>query len=291
VGGQDWGAMNIICILALATAAAVGQANTVASPTAIDRAFNRMYNFDFPGAHAILDERIRAHPNDPLAYSVRGAACLFSEYHRMKILEMEFFVDDDRVTDKKRVKPDPAARARLFQVTGAAKRLAGARLALNANDRDALMAFCMASGVETDYTGLVEKRYFRSYSLSKETQRYAHRLLSLNPPAYDGYLTLGAVEYVVANLNFFFRLFIRFDRIEGSRQKCIENLKKVAQRGRYLSPYAKILLSVVYLRENKPQEALALMKEMKRDFPENPLIPAEIARIEGKIGRAPKSGK
>jgi hypothetical protein len=273
------------------TAAIMGQADAVSSPTAIDRAFNRMYNFDFPGAHAILDEYEKGHPDDPLAYSVRGAAYLFSEFNRMKILETEFFVDDDRVTDKKRTKPDPAARVRLFQVTEEAKRLARVRLALNSNDRDALMAYCMASAVETDYIGLVEKKYFRTYSLSKETQRYAHRLLSLNPPAYDGYLTLGAVEYVVANLNFFFRLFVRFEGIEGSRQKSIENLKRVVEAGRYLSPYAKILLSVVYLREKQPEKSLALMKEMERDFPENPIIPAEIARIQKKIEHSPKSVK
>ena len=275
--------MKLFFILTLTIAAAVGQTNTITSPTAIDRAFNRMYNFDFPGANAILDEHLRAHPDDPLAYSVRGAVYLFSEFDRLKILELEFFADDDRVTDKKRSKPDPAARVRVFQETGEAKKLAKARLALDANDRDALMAYCLASAVETDYTGLVDKKYFRAYSLSKETQRYAHKLLSLNPPVYDGYLTLGAVEYVVANLNFFFRLFIRFDGIEGSRQKSIENLKKVVEGGRYLSPYAKLLMSVVYLRENQPEKSLALMKEMERDFPENPLLPSEIARIEKKI--------
>ena len=163
--------MNIFCILALATAVVAGQANTAAEQTAIDRAFNRMYNFDFPGAHVILDEHMKTHPDDPLAYSVRGAAYLFSEFHRMKILELEFFADDDKVTDKKRAKPDPVARTRLFQVTGKAKNLAKERLALDANDRDALMAYCLASAVETDYTGLVDKKYFRSYSLSKETQQ------------------------------------------------------------------------------------------------------------------------
>jgi hypothetical protein len=281
--GADWSAMKIFCILVFAAAAMAAQANTIPEPTAIDRAFNRMYNFDFPGAQAILDVHIKAHPDEPLAYSVRGAVYLFSEFHRLKILEMEFFADDNSITDKKRTKPDPAVRAILFQAAEKAKTLAKARLALDENNCDALMAYCLASAVETDYTGLVDKKYFRAYSLSKETQQYARKLLALNPPAYDGYLTLGAVEYVTANLNFFFRLFIRFNGIDGSRQKSIEDLKRVVEGGRYLSPYAKILMAVVYLRENQPQKSLALMKEMERDFPENPLIPAEIARIEKKI--------
>jgi hypothetical protein len=275
--------MNAFFALTLVITAVVGQPPALTAPTAIDRAFNRLYNFDFAGAHAILNEHLRAHPNDPLAYSVRGAAYLFSEFNRLKILELEFFADDDSVTDKKRIKPDVAARERVFQATSEAKRLAKAHLALDANNRDALMAYCIASAIETDYIGLVDKKYFRSYSLSKETQRYARRLLSLNPPEYDGYLTLGAVEYVVANLNFFFRLFVHFDGIEGSRQKSIENLKQVVQGGHYFSPYAKILMSVVYLREQQPEKSLALLKEMERDFPENPLIPLEISRIEKKI--------
>jgi hypothetical protein len=84
--------MKVFCTLAFAAAALAMETNTMPAPTAIDRAFNRMYNFDFPGAQAILDE--------PLAYSVRGATYLFSEFHRLKILEMEFFADDDIVTDK-----------------------------------------------------------------------------------------------------------------------------------------------------------------------------------------------
>lgn len=38
----------------------------------------------------------------------------------------------------------------------------------------------MAAGLETEYSSLVEKSYLRSYSLSKETQKYARRLLAMN---------------------------------------------------------------------------------------------------------------
>jgi predicted Zn-dependent protease len=276
--------LNLICAL-LCLAAPAGQANIAPTATAIDWAFARMYNCDFAGAHAILEEQIRKHPDDPLVYSVRAAAFLYSEFQRLKILEADFFANDDKITDRKRLKPDPAVRAELFKMTGEARKRAGARLAVAPEDRDAMFAMCMASGVETDYTSLVEKKYIRSYSLSKETQQYARKLLALNPPCYDAYLTLGSAEYVVGNLNFFFRLFIRFDQIEGNKQKAIEELRRVVDNGRYFSPFAKILLSVIYLRENQPQKALVLLREMERDFPENPLFRQEILRITGKMGR------
>jgi hypothetical protein len=37
------------------------------------------------------------------------------------------------------------------------------------------------------------------------------------------------------------------------------------------------------LREKLPDQALAMMKEMERDFPENPLIHSEVKKISGKI--------
>jgi len=272
-------------------ASAAEQAPNAVPPTAIDRTFTRLYNFDFPGAHAILDEHVRAHPEDPLAYSVRAAALMFSEFHRLKILEMEFFADDEKVTSRTNIVPDPNIRARLFEVTAQARKRAAGRLAMDARDRDALLALSMAAGVETDYSILVEKRYFRSFSLSKEAQQYAHTLLSLNPPAYDAYLTLGSVEYTVGSMNWFFRLFVHFDRIEGSKQKAVENLQKVVQGGRYYAPFAKLLLAIIFLRENQPQKALLLLQELARDFPQNPLARDQIARVTERINRIRKNGK
>lgn len=275
---------NLICAL-LCLAVLPDQGATASAATAIDWAFTRMYNCDFAGAHAILQEQIQKHPDDPLLYSVRAAAFLYSEFQRLNILEADFFANDDKVTDRRRLKPDPSIHAELFRMTAEARRKAEARLAVSPNDRDAMFAMCMASGVETDYISLVEKRYIRGYSLSKETQQYARRLLTLNPPCYDAYLTLGSAEYIVGNLNFFFRLFVRFDQIEGSKQKAIEELTRVVERGRYFPTYAKILLSVIYVRENQPQKALVLLREMEHDYPENPLFRLEIQHITEKARR------
>lgn len=283
---------NLIWILAwLSNALVAAQAPMTPPATAIDRAFNQLYNYDFLGAHATLDAEQRIHPEDPLIYAVRGAAYLFSEFDRLKIMESDFFADDDQITDRKRLKPDPVARARLFQATAEARKRALARLAVDPNDTNAMFALCTAAGMETDYFGLIDKRYFRAYSLSKESQQYAHKLLAMKPPFYDAYLTLGTVEYVVGSLNFFFRLFIHFNQIEGSKQKGIENLKKVIANGRYFPPFAKTLLVAIYLREKQVELALALMKELERDFPGNPLIKKEMKRALDKIDRIGKDGK
>jgi len=280
--------INLICCVAMMLMAAAGQANPAPSysapaQSAIDSALNRIYNYDFAGANAILARQIREHPDDPLLHAFQAGACLFSEFNRLKILELDFFADDDKVTDRKKLKPDPTMREKLFQMTGEARKLSAMRLAVNPKDVNAIFALFVATGVETDYTLLVEKKYIRSYRLSKEHQQYARLLLASNPPVYDAYLSLGMLEYVVGNLNFFFRLFVHFDQISGNKQTAIDDLKRVIENGRYYPPYAKILLSVIYLRGNQLQQALALLKELEIDFPENPMFRKEILRISAMI--------
>lgn len=255
-------------------------------PTAIDRAFARLYNFDFAGTRAILDEHRRADPADPLAYSVQAAADLFAEMYRLKILETDFFVDDSKLAEKKKLKPDPAVRAAIFTAVGEARQRAEAKLAVRPGDRDALFALCMSASVVTDYTALVEKRQWAALQLARQTQSYALKLLALNPPAYDAYHTLGMMEYVMGSVPFFVRWFIRYNQIQGSKQKGIRNLYVVVQYGRYYRPFARILLSVIYLREKKPEESQKLLAELVRDFPENLLLRLELAEVTEQMQRA-----
>jgi len=63
------------------------------------------------------------------------------------------------------------------------------------------------------------------------------------------------------------------------------------QWGRYYAPFAKLLLAIIFLRENQPQKALLLLQELARDFPQNPLARDQIARVTERINRIRKNGK
>lgn len=249
----------------------------------IDDSVRSMYNLDFEGAHRVLDAHLRANPLDPLGHAARAAAHLFAEFDRLRILELDFFGNDDRLTDRARLLPDPAVRQKIFASTAEARKLAGTRLATASADRQALFAMGMAIGVETQYATLIEHRYIRGGSLSKELQAMADRMLALEPPIYDAYVTLGSIEYVVANLNPVYRLLARIRGLRGSKQLAVEHLRIVTTQGRYYRPYAKILLAVFYSREGQLTQARSLLEELRQSFPENTLFSREVARIDAKI--------
>jgi hypothetical protein len=255
-------------------------------PSAVDFAFNRLYNFDFAGAHAILDRQIEATPDSPLPHAVKAVAYLYTELDRLKILQTDFFMDDDRVVDRRTLKPDPYTRAAFFEAVDRAKLRARRILAARPADRDALFALCMATGLVTDYAALIERRRFGSIPLAREHQIWVQKLLALDPPVYDAYLTLGTTEYVVSRIPFFLRWFVRIDHVEGSRERAVECLERVAKHGRYYAPFARVLLAVIHLRDGRQQQAERLLAGLAADFPENALIQREWQKARSLVHRS-----
>ncbi len=270
-------------LLCLPLMAAGENACGVESPEVAD-AFDHLYSFSFPAAHANIDRYIAAHPREPLGYAIRASAYLFYELDRLGILESEFLTSDKHIADKKALRPDPEVRAKFLKAVEDAQSRADTALAANPNDRQALFAMSIVEGVTTDYMAFVEKHQIASLSSAKRSNNYAQRLLKLNPPCVDAYITAGISEYMVGSLPFFIRWFVHFDNVQGSKEQGVKNLELVVRDGRYFKPFAKILLAIIDLREKRPRDTEKLLEDLARSYPSNPLYRKELARVAGANG-------
>jgi predicted Zn-dependent protease len=256
-----------------------------AEPNGIDAALQRMYNQDYPAAHEILDRYIATRPADPLPYAFRASAYLFYELDRLGILESEFLTDDKQIAEKKKkVSPDPLNREKFVRAVHDVETRADEILKTNPNDPQGLFAMCIAQGVTTDYMAFVEKKQFSSLSVAKRSNSYAQRLLKQDPKFYDAYLTAGISEYMIGSLPFFVKWLVHFDNVDGSKDRGVERLRLVAREGHYFKPFSKIMLSIIALREKRPQEAQQWLTELARDYPENRLFRKELAKVNTKLG-------
>jgi predicted Zn-dependent protease len=271
-----WAMTVLLCLPALG-----------AEPDTIDSALKRMYDFNFPASQEILARYIAQHQQDPLPYAFRASAYLFYELDRMHILESEFFIDDNKIADKKKkMEPDPEVRTKFLQAVRDSEARAEVALKADPNDKQALFAMCIAQGVATDYMAFVEKRQIASISVAKKSNGYAQRLMKLDPKFYDAYLTAGISEYMIGSLPFFVKWFVHFDNIEGDKKRGVERLEQVAREGRYFRPFSKILLATIALREKRPRDAQRFLQELAHDYPENPLFRRELDKVSAKIGTA-----
>ena len=84
---------------------------------------------------------------------------------------------------------------------------------------------------------------------------------------------------------FFVRWFVRFEGVEGQKSAAALKLERVATSGRYLGPFARILLAIVHVREKQNDRALKVLQGLSRDYPGNPLFRAEAAKVTALISR------
>ena len=273
----------LICAPVVA-APATGESACGAESPDIAAAFDHLYSFNFPAAHADINRYIGTHPKEPLGYAIRAAAYLFYELDRLGILESEFLTSDKHIADKKGLRPDPDVREKFLKAVDDAASRAQAALAASPSDRQALFSMSIVEGVTTDYMAFVEKHQIASLSPAKRSNSYAQQLLKLNPPCVDAYITAGISEYMVGSLPFFIRWFVRFDNVQGSKEQGVKNLELVVREGHYFRPFAKILLGIIDLREKRPRETEKLLESLAHDYPSNPLFRKELARISNDHG-------
>jgi len=251
----------------------------VSPPSGLDAGFQLLYELKPAEARAQFAAWQRSHPGDPLGSVSEAASYLFEECYRQGVLTSEFFLDDTRLLGEVAVAPDPANRAAFFAADQRARDWSQLRLTTNADDVDALFAMTLALGMQADYAALIDKRQLDGLRLIRNAGDFAKRLLQVAPDAADAYLVLGAANYVIGSQPLHKRLFLRFAGIRGDKREGIRQLEIVAARGRYLRPFAKILLALAALREKQTDLARAQLTALVAEFPQNPLFVGELAKL------------
>jgi hypothetical protein len=278
---RSWGKVAVVCVClagsALVRAEDLPRANA-GSP--LDRGFSGLYNLDFAGAQNDFATWEKMHPDDPVGPVSQAAGFLFSEFHRLGILEAQFYENDGAFAGRPKLSPDPAVRQQFQGAIGRTENLAHARLARDPKDRDALFAMTLSSGLQADYAALIEKRNLASLHYTKEASVSAQQLLSICHDCYDALLATGFSKYIIGSMSAPVRWVLRLGGLPADKEGGIADLKTTAQHGHYLAPFAKILLAIAYVREKDKPRALDLLAGLEREFPGNTLFPREIAHLQ-----------
>ena len=258
------------------------QAKDIPGVTAVSplgHGFSVLYNLDFGGAQEDFTAWQRLHPDDPMGPVSEAAGFLFSEFNRLGVLEAQFYENDAAFFDRPKLTPDPALRNRFQSAIQRAEVLAHAKLAKDPKDRDALFALTLSSGLQADYAALIEKRNLASLHFTKQASASAQNLLAVCHDCYDALLATGFSKYIIGSMSAPVRWILRMGGLPADKQGGIADLQTTAEHGHYLAPFARILLSIAYVREKNRARALELLAGLQREFPGNTLFPREIAHL------------
>ena len=239
-----------------------------------------MYNLDFGAAHNIFHSYQQAFPNDPLGYTSNAAAYLFAEFDRLHILESDLFVDDHRFEQRSRPVADAAVKAEFEAELKKSDAAASKVLAQHSDDKNALFAQVLANGLRGDYTALIEKRNFASLGYVKSGRILAEKLLAIDPTCYDAYLAIGVENYLLGINPAPVRWILHMAGAQTNKDEGLDRLRITADKGRYLAPFARLLLAVAALRDKDRETARTLLAGLAKEVPNNQLYVAELQRIQ-----------
>jgi hypothetical protein len=244
--------------------------------------FHLLYTQNFAEGREKFADWESQHPDEPFVQVAVAASYLFEEFYRQDVLSSDFFLNERKFLNGIDGKPDPGRMKSFEEAIQHARKLAKQRLEKNAKDPEALFALALAAGMESDAAMILKKQHLEALKRLKEANEHAKQLLAQQPDADDAYVALGAANYIIGSLSGGARFMLRFGGIHGDKKLGMEQLGKTIENGRYLRPFAKILLALAARREKQNLLAQKLFHELSEEFPESALYAAEYAKTMGR---------
>jgi hypothetical protein len=265
-----------------AQTAADGSDSAFTEVPELKEGFRLLYVQKYPEAREKFSAWTSEHPDDPFGFVAQAASYLFEEFYRQGVLTSDFFMDDKKFLRGIEGKPDPERIKKFLEDIEQARKLSNARLAKDKHDPAGLFALTLTAGMESNADSILEKKHVDGLKRMKEANEHAKLLLAERPDANDAWVAPGSADYIIGCLSGGVRAVLWFGGIHGDKKLGMELVEKTADKGRYLEPFAKVLLALAARREKQDALAEKLLHELTEEFPESPLFAAEYAKVLGR---------
>jgi tetratricopeptide (TPR) repeat protein len=268
-------ALALLVALGSAGHAADVRADATEAAALRARAFELAYNLDYPAAVALFNQALAESPNDSATHRARAAAAWLHIIFRRGSITVDQYLGAGSRRDVKLDKP-PAEEAQLYSRHAArALELAEARLRANPRDVSALYDVGAAVGLQASYTATVEGRIGGAFSAARRAYNSHERVLELDPSRKDAGLIVGTYRYVVATLALPARWVAYIAGFGGDKEMGLRLIEEAARHRSDAQVDAKFALMLLYNREKRYDEALAVIRELMARFPRNRVLRLE----------------
>ena len=247
---------------------------------ALDKSYHEMYNLQFDEALKKADQAKTIDKSDPLPWMAEASAVLFREFDRLHILNSEMFTSDEKFAARSAQSWDAVSKKQFEDALNMADKLAQQTLARDKNNVKALFALTITSGLRADNAALIEKKNLTALSYTRTANGYAERLLARAPDYYDAYVATGMGKYLIGGKSAPVRWVLRLGGLKGDQEEGLRELRLAAAHGRYLAPFARILLAFDDLRHKNKVEARKKLVSLSEQFPNNAHFIEEMGKLD-----------
>lgn len=240
------------------------------------KGFEALYNLDYETARKQFREIARLFPDHPAGPQFMAAALWAETLNESRRLQASLYSSESFYA-KTEDKPDPKVIDEFRTLTRQAKMLAEARLKRNPKDVEALYFLGATEGLKAAFASAVQRSFMSSLTDGSKSVDRHREVIKLDPDFRDAELTIGLYDYVVGSLPLPVKILASVTGARGSKKRGLETLARVAREGRFARDDAKALLIVLYKREKRYADALAVTRELGAKYPRNYLFKMEAA--------------
>src|SRR6266851_5346250 len=206
--------------------------------------FDLLYQQKFAAAREGFANWASRNPEQPFGEVAVAASYLFEELSRQGVLTSDFFLNEKKFLHGIDGSPDPERMSHFRDAVARARELAAERQKTNPKDGEALLALTLAAGMESDAESILQKKHLAGLKRMKKANGYAKELLAQYPDAADAYIAPGIANYIIGSQSGGTRFTLWFGGIHGDKKLGMEQVARTAENGRYLRPFAKIILAL-----------------------------------------------
>jgi tetratricopeptide (TPR) repeat protein len=283
---------RLVRVRAIASVAAL--ALSVAAPARANResealrarAADYTFNLDHDRALATFREAVAADPQDPGAYRGLATALWLSiTFRRGNMTVDDYLGRPNRPITVLLPNPPAETVAGFKDAIDHAIAIARKRLEANPRDADAHYQLGAAVGLRASYTATVEGSILGAFRAAREAYDEHETVLSLAPQRKDAGLIVGTYRYIVAALALPLRLVAYIAGFGGGRERGMQLIEDAVAYGGDNQTDARFALILMYNREQRYDDALKQLAQLRDRYPRNRLAWLESGSTSLRAGR------
>jgi len=285
---RHFGSLLVLVIL-IVPALFVGTPNqdlrNPAFMTEARKGFEQIYNLDYRDAFRTFSELKSRNPRHPAPPLYLASVVWLQELFDRNELDLDNFIAPGYFTEPSARKMAPEDRKAFFDYLATCESLCNALLKEDPKNPEARYFLGSMYGVQGAFAITIDRSYSDAFSKGKKAYKYHSDLIQQRPDFYDAYMSVGLYEYVVDNLPWYIKWVAVIVGYRGSQERGFQYLTKAAEKGIYAADDARVLQTVLYVREKRFADALANARALHVKYPKNFILHLNEAQILEKMGR------
>ncbi|MBL8230284.1 MAG: hypothetical protein JNL98_17475, partial [Bryobacterales bacterium] len=236
-----------------------------------------VYNLDHDAAIRRFERMTQEQPRDPAGYAYLAWATWLKELAKLQELSIDRFADSDFFSNKQRPMPglNEQTGVRIREWNSKAQELALERWRANSIDQGALFLLGFAYQTSASIEVSLRRSWYSAFREGSKTFRYHRELLKLNSEAHDARLANGVYLYVAGSLRWVEKAVAIFIGYYGNRERGKQELEIAASKAQLAGDDARIILALIYAREQRFDAALRHIGDLASRYPSNHLLRLE----------------